>query len=105
MHPNFDNYGFQESMRPNVLYLYGIAFNHMSMGRGPEVYLLIIRGRIIWIGTMGTPNRASFSLGTPSSISFKPVTASAAAKPICNINYHNLLFIMTCESQCVTQIK
>lgn len=59
-----------------------MAFSHMSMGLGPDVYLLMRRGSPIWIGTMGIPSSASFSRGTPSSISFRPVTASAAANPI-----------------------
>ena len=54
----------------------------ISIGLGPVVYLLISRGKIICIGIIGIPSKASFSFGTPSSISLRPVTASAAAKPI-----------------------
>ena len=63
-------------------HLNGMAFINMSIGLGPVVYLLIIRGSMICMGIMGTPNKASFSFGTPSSINFRPVIASAAAKPI-----------------------
>ena len=60
----------------------------MFIGLGPAVYLEMRSGKMIWMGTMGTPNSASFSFGTPSSISFKPVTASAAANPICGWKIH-----------------
>ena len=52
------------------------------MGRGPVVYLLINNGNSICMGTMGTPSKASFSFGIPASMSFSPVTESAAANPI-----------------------
>ena len=42
----------------------------------------MISGRKICIGTSGTANMANVSLATPASMSFKPVTASVAAKPI-----------------------
>ena len=48
----------------------------------PAVYLLIMSGRKICIGTRGIANMASVSLATPASMSFNPVTASVAAKPI-----------------------
>ena len=42
----------------------------------------MITGSRICRGTMGTASNASCSLGTPASTSFRPVTASAAEKPI-----------------------
>ena len=66
----------------NYTYLKGMAFIKTERGFGPAVYLLIIKGSIICIGIIGTPNKASFCLGTPSSINFNAVTASAAANPI-----------------------
>ena len=64
-------------------YLNGMAFKKISIGLGPAVYLLMMRGSIICIGTMGTANNARVSLGIPASMSFKPDNESAAAKAIC----------------------
>ena len=64
-------------------YLNGMAFKKISIGLGPDVYLLMTRGNKICIGTMGTANKARVSLGIPASISFKPESESAAAKAIC----------------------
>ena len=69
-------------------HLNGMALRKMSRGYGPVTCLLMTRGSRICMGTMGIPSMASVSLGTPSSISFSPVTASAAAKPI--YNSHNM---------------
>ena len=52
------------------------------MGRGPAVYLLMKKGSSTCSGLMGTAMSARRSLGTPASTSFRPVTASAAEKPI-----------------------
>ena len=41
-------------------------------------------GMAVSKGTMKTPSKVRVSLDIPSSISFKPVTASAAEKPTCN---------------------
>ena len=65
-------------------YLYGMALRKMLSGFGPVMCRLMMRGSRICTGTIGMPSMASFSFGTPISISFRPVTASAAAKPICN---------------------
>lgn len=62
--------------------LKGKALQKTSRGLGPAVYLLMITGSRICRGTMGTASNASCSLGTPASTSFRPVTASAAEKPI-----------------------
>ena len=43
--------------------------------------LEMIQGSTICRGIMGIASMASLSLGTPASTSFKPETASAAAKP------------------------
>ena len=51
----------------------------------PAVNLLMMRGRIICKGIRGTANIAIDSFFTPASISFKPVTESAAANPILKI--------------------
>ena len=69
----------------------------MFIGLGPAVYLLMIRGRIICMGTIGTANNARVSFGIPASISFRPDRESAAAKAICGMNdktisYEHLLF-------------
>lgn len=63
-------------------YLKGNAFKKVFIGLGPAVYLLMINGRMICMGIMGTANRASRSLGMPASINLRPVKASAAAKAI-----------------------
>jgi len=45
---------------------------------------LMTQGSTIWIGIRGMANRAIFSDDNPASISFNPVTLSAAAKATCN---------------------
>lgn len=67
-------------------YLNGMALRKMFIGLGPAVYLLIMRGNIIWMGTIGTANNARVSFGIPASISFRPERESAAAKAICGYN-------------------
>ena len=62
--------------------LQGMAFRKRLMGRGPAVYLLMKKGSSTCSGLMGTAISASRSLGTPASTNFRPVTASAAEKPI-----------------------
>ena len=74
-----------------------MAFRNIFIGLGPAVYLLMIRGRIICMGTIGTANNARVSFGIPASISFRPDRESAAAKAICGMNdktisYEHLLF-------------
>ena len=49
-------------------------------------YLEIIQGRMICRGIIGMASMASLSLGTPASTSFKPETASAAAKPTLQVS-------------------
>ena len=66
-------------------HLNGMAFRNTSIGLGPAVYLLIISGRIICIGTIGTANNARVSFGIPASMSFRPDSESAAAKATCEI--------------------
>ena len=60
-----------------------MAFRNIFIGLGPAVYLLMISGRIICIGTIGTANNARVSFGIPASMSFRPERESAAAKAIC----------------------
>lgn len=45
------------------------------------MYRLMRNGKIICSGISGTLIMAILSLGTPTSINFKEVTASQAAKP------------------------
>jgi len=53
-----------------------------SSGLGPAVYLDIMIGRIICIGTIGTANMAMVVLAIPDSIIFNPVKESAAENAI-----------------------
>lgn len=63
------------------------------MGYGPAVYFEIYKGNIICNGISGIANNAIFSLGTPDSINFNPVTESQGENPtlaVSNIIANNL---------------
>lgn len=57
-------------------------FKYTFIGLGPDVYLAINTGRIIWRGINISPIIAMSSLGTPLSMIFKPETTSTALNPI-----------------------
>ena len=50
------------------------------------------------MGIIGVASSACLSLGTPTSISFWPVTASAAPKPSCETECQS--FIVNLKAQC-----
>lgn len=68
-----------------------MAFKKTFRGVGPTVYFEMNHGSNICRGTNGTAKRANCSLGTPASISFRPVTESVAANPICEENVQVLI--------------
>ena len=79
------------SFKQTITYMGAILDHRLNQIEVPAVYLLIISGRKICIGTRGTASMASVSLATPASMSFNPVTASVAAKPI----YENIQIDIT----------
>lgn len=74
-----------------------MAFKNTLSGVGPTVYFDMNQGSNICNGTRGTAKRANFSFGTPSSINFRPVTASVAANPIFEENMKER--IVSCHSK------
>lgn len=65
----------------NCIYLIRVAFKYRLIGFGPEVYLAITRGKIIFTTYIDIFKTIMSSFGTPASISFKFDTPSDAANP------------------------
>lgn len=68
------------------LYLMGVALRNMLIGFGPEVYLAMTSGIIIFTKNIIVCIIIMLSFETPASMSFKIDTLSVAANPIFNIN-------------------